>query len=199
MLPFLCTLTFAGSQPDGWRNVNDVTWQRNYTALLRDGSCVTGQIVSSGDQTLNLKPWIAPTVILKRDDILRLTDDQSSSPRNTVYTGRTSWSDLKAAEARGTEYLNVTMRDGKERKLRTPKIYDDAIMIGTETFLKAEIQWVSYVRFRPLTTDEENLHRRSGDFLAPRLWFGALFLGKISVPMYNSDRMEDNTPASCHK
>jgi len=105
---------------------------------------------------------------------------------------------VKEAGPRSTEFLRIVTKRGEEWRWEQPTISDDSVLFEDKNIAKANIRYVSYVRFKPLTRREEYVHHENVDLLAPRLWFNYLMLGKIGVLLYNSDLAEDNSPVGCH-
>jgi hypothetical protein len=94
--------------------------------------------------------------------------------------------------------LDIVTKSGEEWKWKQPTIAEDSLIFEGKTVAKANVRYISYVRFKPLTKSEEYFHHKNVDLFAPRLWFNALMLGRISVLLYNSELAEDNSPAGCH-
>jgi hypothetical protein len=156
-----------------------------------------GFLVSANDQAVVIRDS-GNDVIIKRADVLRVSDDDShAGPHDTVFSGRSSWSDVKAADPKGPEYLHILMKGGEELKWAKPTVSDDSVSFEGRTIAKAEVRYVSYVRLKPITRYEEHVAHENVNWLAPRLWFNYLMLGKISVLIYSAELAEDNSPAGC--
>jgi hypothetical protein len=179
-----------------WNNLKHVTWDRGYEVILRDQKCVRGVINSVTDDTLVLSNGGPTTQVVKREDVLRVSDGPGA--RNTVFNTRSSWTDVKEAMPGWKEYLSIVTKDGHTLDWKQPTVSDDSISFERKTVPKPQIQSVSYVRYKPLTSNEEYFHHRSADLFAPRLWFHALFLGTITVPLYDSALVEDNSHIICN-
>jgi hypothetical protein len=173
-----------------WDNLKEITRDTTYRIVFRDGRCLKGNLISSNGQQVVLTSGAA-----QRADVLRIQDVGpyivSSVP---VYSGRSSWADVKAA---GAGNLLVVTKRGEQRRLEWPEILDARIIFNGETLEKVDVGTVSYIRFRPLTSREEYVHHENVDLLAPRLWFKGLLLGKISVKLYDSAMAEDNSKLGC--
>ena len=185
---------------DGWRNLRQITWDRQYTVVIRDGHCVSGTLVSATEQQVAIRQprWVdsGKELVIKRADVLRISDIRYRAGY-PIFSGRSSWSDVKSAEPVSTEYLHVITKAGAEWKWKQPVILDESVAFEGKTVAKSDIRYVSYVRFKPLTEHQEWLVQESGEFLDPRLWFNGIMRDKLSVLLYNSIVVEDNSPISC--
>jgi hypothetical protein len=185
----------AGRVDDSWGNLRIVTKDREYVVVLHDRRCVRG-FVSANDQELSVMDGSGSRLI-KRDDILRVSDTWGSNARDTVFSGRSSWTDVQDADPRGREYLRVVTTRGEEWTPKQPKVADLFISGDGRTVQKTDVRSVQYVRFVPMTSKEEYVHHENVDLLAPRLWFGGLMMPRINVLLYDSARPEDNSGIAC--
>lgn len=193
----LPALTRAADIEDGWRNLKRVTRDRLYAVVLHDGHCAKGFLVSANDQVIVVRDS-AKDVVIKRADALRVSDDNlHAGAHDTVFSGRSSWSDVMAADPKGPGYLHISMKGGEELKWSKPTVSDGSLSFEGRKVAKTEVRYVSYVRLKPLTRSEQYVSHENVDWLAPRLWFNYLMLGKISVLLYNAELVEDNSPAGC--
>ncbi len=159
----------AADVEDGWSNIRRVTRDRFYAVVLRDGRCESGSLVSANDQAIVIGDSGKERVI-RRTDVLRVSDDSLyADTRDTVFSARSSWLDVKDVGPKGTEYLHILTKHGEEWKWQKPTVSDDSV----------------------------SFEGRKVDWLAPRLWFNGLILGKISVLLYNSELAEDNSSVRC--
>jgi hypothetical protein len=134
---------------------------------------------------------VLSSAIALRADVLSVTDARWPIP---VYSGRSSWADVKAS---GGGRLVIVTKGGKRQEWDDAAISDDSISLKGKMLAKADVATISYLRFRPLTDSEEYVHHENVDFLAPRLWFRGLMLGKISVKLYDASMVEDNSDVGC--
>ena len=197
VVAFLPATAGVADVEDGWHNLRRVTHDRGYTVVFRDGQCTHGRLSSGGDQTIAFEFQPGQVRVIRRSEVLRISDNPSAPAHDAVFSARSSWTDLKDAKPQATEYLHIVTKRGEELKWKPAAISDDSVAFEGRTLAKADVRYVSYVRFKPLTTTEEYIHQESADLLAPRLWFHSLMLGKISVLFYNSDLPEDNSPLEC--
>jgi hypothetical protein len=199
----LVTMSLAfGQMPaaaeDGWSNLSRVTRSRTYAVIFRDGRCAKGLLVSANDQTITIEADSGKDhLVIKRADVLRVSDSPFALTNDTIFSARSSWIDVRETHPKATEYLRIVTKVGEEWKWKQPTSSDNSVNFEGRRIPKADIRYVYYVRFTPLTQREEYLDHEAGVWLAPRLWFNGLMLGKISVLLYNSDLAEDNSPVGC--
>ena len=187
----------AEAPKDGWPNLKHITRDRLYAVVLREGGCEYGVISSVGEQFLILGTDSALGLALKRSQIVRVSDNLTAPARIAVFSGRSSWVDVMAATPTGNEYLHVVTKSGQELKLRQPQVSADAILAEGAGIGKSEVRFVSYVRNKPLDVDEEYLHIDDLKWLKSIPYVGEHLPTRISVPLYNADLPEDNSPLKC--
>jgi len=175
-----------------WDNLREITRDRLYVVALRDGRCIHGRIISSTDQQL-----VLDSATNWRVDVVRVADIPFPSATGPVYSGRSSWDDVKAVHPQWSEYLLIQTNRGEELKWKNPNVLGDSIAFVASALRKADVKTVSYVRFKPMTKTEDWYDTESAVILAPRLWFHRAMLGKISVTLYNSGVAEDNSKLGC--
>ncbi|HYK62228.1 MAG TPA: hypothetical protein VEV85_22515 [Bryobacteraceae bacterium] len=193
---FLAAISVAAPS-DGWNNLKHVTRDRPYAVILRDKQCQYGTLSSVGEQALVLATYTGLGVLIKRSQIARVTDNPTEPTRGAVFSARSSWLDVKAAAPKTTEYLHIVTKGGEEWKWKKPTVSNDSITFEQITVGKAEVRYVSYVRFKPLTVEEEFFHQEDLSWLASIPWVSDLVSRKISVLLYNSDVPEDNSAIAC--
>jgi hypothetical protein len=188
----------AADVDDGWNNLRQITRERSYGFVTRDGKCYDAAIRSVNDRDVQIHTADGRDLVLLRADILRVSDYLDADQRDTVYSGRSSWDDLHRSMVRGSEYLIIVTKQGEElRSGRRLGISRDWVSIDTKTIEKSEVQFASYVRYEPLTRWEQNVHHAKMDLFAPKVWFRGAFLKKIPVLMYNAILPEDNSTVRC--
>jgi len=193
---FLAAIS-AAAPGDGWRNLKHVIRDRPYAVILRNKQCEYGALSSVGQQALVLATYSGRGVLIKRSDIARVTDNPAEPTRGAVFSGRSSWIDVKAAAPEAAEYLHIVTKDGEEWKWKQPTVSDDSITSQRITVDKADVRYVSYIRFKPLTVEEEFFHQEDLKWLAAIPLLRDLAPGRISVLLYNSDLPENNSPIAC--
>jgi len=188
----------AAGADDGWSNLARVTRERSYGFVTRDGECYEAEIRSADNQKVTIHSAGTGDLVLPRADVLRVSDFPNALPRDTVYIGRSSWTDLQLSGPRGSEYWVIVTKQGEElRSDHTWGIAKDWVSANGRTIEKLEVESAIYVRYEPLTRWEQNVHRAKMDLLALRIWFRGTFLKKIAVLMYDASLPEDNSPVRC--
>jgi hypothetical protein len=193
----MATLMRAADANDGWGNLKEVTQGRQYTVRLRDGRCEQGRLGPAGAQSFSLRTGSGKDLVVTRADVLRVSDRAAATAHDAIFSGRSSWLDVREAYPSLTERIRVVTRRGEERTWIQPKVSDDSMSVEGTAISKTGIQSVSYLRFRPYTDREEDLVREDVRLLSPRFWFNGLMLGKISVLLYSSGMPEDNSLLRC--
>jgi len=133
-----------------WDNLKAITRDRSYTVALRDGRCMRGHLVSFDAQQVVLDSGVASRV-----EVLRVADDHTAAVHNLIFSGRNSWADVKASGPRGTEYLLIVTKRSEQLKWKRPTISDDSIVFDGKTLAKVDVARISYVRFKPLTDNDQ--------------------------------------------
>jgi hypothetical protein len=190
------TLCAAGDD-NGWRNLEHVTRDRDYTVVLRDLRCIQGRLLSTGDDAISLQIDQARQAIIKRARVLRVGEYRNAPSHDTVFSGRSSWADVVTGEPKASEYLLIVTKKGEQVHWHRPNVSESSVSGDGKTLLKSDVRLVSYVRFTPLTRQEEYAEHEGVALAAPRLWFNLAMLGEITVPLYDSDVTEDNSPVTC--
>jgi len=122
----------------------------------------------------------------------------------TVYSGRSSWSDLMAMEAfQVLLYVNTT--SGKSNRGRLQKATGSSVTLadafGKEVSLaKPEIARADFVQAKPLNDNQEFYWEElaAARIFDPALYPRLLHLGdKMQVRLYDSALPEDNSPIQC--
>ncbi len=187
----------AMESDDGWENLKRITRDRSYTIISRDSKCLVGMLAAVDSKSI----WIvgeSKSAEIPRTAVLRITDVSSELARDVIYSGRSSWIDVEGAIPQGSEYLHVQMKTGEQWTWKQPKVTSESIVFGNKSVVKRDVRRVWYVRYKPTTATEDYVRHENATLLAPRLWFDGLILGKIRVPLYDSEREADESPIACH-
>ena len=194
-------VSLAAAPNDGWNNVKNSIRNCSYVVLSRDDRCTVGKFVSADEQSLQLQAMNAKgtydLISLQRGQILRVSEDSNQTTHNTVFSGRSSWNDVKTAEPQASEFLSVITKQGQKFKLKKPKVTDDVIAVGRTTMSKDDIRFVSYVRFKPVSDSAARNWGEVGIFAWPAFWIYQRMLPKISVLLYNSTEKQDDSTLAC--
>jgi hypothetical protein len=180
----------------GWNNLKSVTRDRGYVVVLQDHTCTGGKIASVTDQGVVLGSDLNQiTHLLKLEDVLRVGEGWVAG--NAIYSARSSWSDVKETMPRWREYMTIVTNEGRKLQWKQPMVSEDSITFEGHSLPKSDVRYVSYVRYKPLTPTQELFAHENVELLAPRLWFHDLFLGKMSVLLYDASLIEDDSPLVC--
>jgi hypothetical protein len=194
-------VSLAAAPNDGWNNLKNSIRNCSYVVLSRDGRCTVGKFVSADEQSLQLQVMNAKgtydPISLQRAQILRVSEDSNQTTHNTVFSGRSSWSDVKTAEPQASEYLSVITKQDQELKFKKPKVTDDIITVGRTTVKRDDIRFVSYVRFKSISDSAARNWGEAGIFVWPAFWIYQRMLPKISVLLYNSAEKQDDSTLEC--
>jgi len=197
-MPIILGLAVLGAAEldDGWLNMKRVTRDRPYAVLLRNSHCIRGGLLRVSEDALVLQIQPGRELVIERSQVLAVADYSHYSPNDyaLVFSGRSSWSDVKDVGLRGSEYLSVITKHSQQQRWSNPTVSDDSITGEGRAISKTDVRFVYYYRFKPLTLEEEYLDLERADLFAPRLWFHGALLGKIAVLLYDSTVQEDNSP-----
>jgi len=199
---FWVTLSIAANVDDGWSNLKGITRNRSYVVLYPDSHCVRGRLLSVDDGALQLQvgplAGSSQTLVIQRPQVLRVSEAFPGSPHDAVFSGRSAWSDVKAAAPVLSEYLFVITKQGKKSRWTKPAVSNDSIAAGRRTVLKSDIRFVSYVRFKPVSDSEAYNWREAGIYAWPFFWLRQHTMAKISVLFYDSEAQQDDSPIACN-
>ncbi len=180
-----------------WDNLKLVTHRRSYGFVLRDGTCVTGKIVSVAADAVKIDQPTPAT--LKRPDIIRVSDGDHSY--SVVYSSRSSWSDVAGIPPNENEYLRVVTKDGKQHEGSADQVGEAGMTLVKKgksvNIAKSDVARVYFVRLKPLSdsarySDEEHFP------LNPELWPYYWNIGvHMPVLLYDSAEPEDNSKIVC--
>jgi hypothetical protein len=153
--------------------------------------------MSAREDSISLQIDAVRQQVINRVHILRIADYRNAPSHDTVFSGRSSWADVIAAEPKASEYVLVITKRGEAFRWRRPMVSADSIAGDGKVVPKSDVRFVSYVRFTPLTSSEEYALHEGIVLFAPRLWFNGAMLRKISVLLYDAEAKEDNSPVAC--
>lgn len=114
--------------------------------------------------------------------------------KDLLYNGRSSWSDVGEIAPIWRERVSVTTKQGKELRGKLSAFTSLSFRIGRRRMLKADIQIVDYLRYKPLTGKQEYLVHEQASLLDVRLWFHRWLVPMIRVRVFDAAATEDNKP-----
>ncbi len=119
----LAVLSFGAEVEDSWHNVDRVMRNRDSYVFLRNGQCVHGGLLSASDQEAILQDQTGHRVILRRGEILRFAESDTDA-RDAVFSGRSSWMDLKESGPFWRESVRIVTKTGQEFDWGLPTFSD---------------------------------------------------------------------------
>lgn len=85
----------SAPRDDSWDNLKHITHRRSYLVVDRQLNCVYGRISAVTDRSLKLKAdSTSARVTLERSKILRILESPTGG--GTIYSGKSSWSEIRA-------------------------------------------------------------------------------------------------------
>lgn len=215
--------TLAGAQTnstneDIWNSVRQLTHRNSFTFLLRDQSCLTGEIKKVTNRAVIVRPMSAPAVTIREENVSRIIlgswFDTPSFPYRSmitiVYSGRSSWSDVMQLGSPVAKLpmrktpLTVITKTGHTYSGDLRRATDDELSLivnGKETAVsKADIARVTLLQLKPLTSAGEYSWDELGPMVVfdPELYPRLFHLGDtMPVRIYDSALPEDNSAITC--
>ena len=203
--------TCAADADDSWDNLGRVNRSRTYTFMDRDSLCVGGRIASFTDQSVTVQTtrWRRSAagkmtvdqgvVTLERPKVMLVGEDARIG--DALYSGRSSWSDLKDIHLEPGESVTIVTTDGKHHNGKLGAAGENQVTLtrsGREVkFSKSDVRRFYYVRSKPLSDSGADAAREAV-FLDPELWPYLLGITpKVRVLLYDSSVPEDNAPLHC--
>lgn len=188
---------------DSWKNLRKVTRGRNYTVVPRTGECITGKLGAVKADYLTLKLLKGKQVRVEKRDILRVT----TGDEYIVYSGRSSWSDVRTYSSYPTEAVMITTRTTGQRYVgKIASLSNAAVTLslpgGTVKLAKGRIATLSIISYTPLSYGNDYWAEEC--FLPPvcmlnvGLWPRVLgYHLRIQVLLYDSSQPEKDSPIAC--
>jgi hypothetical protein len=198
----------ALAQSRSWSELQTLKHNYEMEIFQKNGQCHTGVIdkitpsslvaVLYGKELANAQ-LAKHTQEINKDDVLAL-----GSGHNIVYSGRSSWIDVREAKPAHAEWLSVRTIGGEEIKGSVDSISDSELVLNVfgskRSVPKSQIKTVDYVRQRPMSEDEEYFAQEAPELLplSPDYWLRAAGLSsKLHVRLYDSSLPEDNSAHPC--
>ena len=209
LMPAVCGC--AVDRDDPWDNLRRVNQSRTYMFMDRDSACVAGRIVSFTDQSVTVQStrWRRSAsgkmtedrrlLILERPRVLFV--GERGLVQDAIYSGKSSWSDLKEIHPVAGESVTIVTRDGKQHSGKLAASEENRVTLSRggkkAEFSKSDVLRFYYVRAKPLS-DSGAYAAQEMVFMDPELWPYMLHVApKIRVMLYDSSMPEDNTPLYC--
>ena len=196
LFPILVAMAvLADPAETSWDALRHLPKRHVYTVLSRGGACVTGAFVSADDKEFVLALPQQREHSLSRPDILRISLGETADIHSTVYSARSSWTDLLA--------------------LQTPPYYSDLMVVTSDNRrFKGPLLGVSRdqltlfvddheMRFAKEYVDRVFLTSTKPSFEGPGAHRGLIKLPKKGnsqpqpVPLYEITERQDDSPVDC--
>lgn len=192
-------LQLRGSEASAaWQRLGSLERSNAYTIVLRDGSCQTGNIQTVEPKKLTLQSGVT----VQRAEVLYV--GEGVSPHNILYSGRSSWNDVREVKPVRLETLESRLKTGKSIRGSFIGASDSDLTVKsfgrTAKISKLDIAEVNYVRFKPVSEGHRYFAQEAAglQFLDPKAWQYLLRIDALmSVPIYDSAMPEDDAPLSC--
>ena len=183
----------------GWQKLGTLERSNAYTIVLRNGSCQSGKIQKVEPDKLTLQSGNA----VVRSDVLYI--GEGVSPHEILYSGRSSWYEVKEVKPARFEGLDIRLKSGKSMSGSVISASDSDLTIKrfgrAIRILKQDIAQVNYIRFKPVSEGHRYFAQEAAglQFLDPKTWQYLLRIDALqSVRIYDSAIPEDNSPISCN-
>jgi hypothetical protein len=186
-----------------WNNLQTVTHGRSYTVLGRQGKCISGKIGKVTTDYVSLKLSNGTDVNIERHDVLRVT----SYPSYVIYSGRSSWADVREYLSYPTEAVRVTLKAPPTEYVGKGELVSEVDITmsqprGHVKLKKSQISTVDIISYTPLSDGNEYWAEECGItpicVLNVGLWPRLLGFGpRMRVRLFDSSLPEDNTPVPC--
>lgn len=193
-------------QDDQWKNLMHADRRPTYTVVTRQLGCTVGKIDAVTRQTVTLKRPDGTTESIAKQDVLRSTDQEIAS-LGIVYSGRSSWLDVKNCcpnpKRYSGVYLRLVMLDGKKHEGELVGVQDTNLTLRdgrqTNQFAKLDISRVYLVRYKRMSKSAEAAFTELFVFkvLDPQLWPYFLRIGTAYVLLYDSRMPDDDSEIDC--
>ncbi|GGG95591.1 hypothetical protein GCM10011586_08320 [Silvibacterium dinghuense] len=207
-------------ESDPWQSLKQLKPGLGFVFIERSLTCQYGELEKVTDTNVSIKTKQG-TEIIHKADLMRIrygfgghavANDNPNLPLFTLYSGRSSWSDILAFvpfQSKVHPYaafrFTLTTKDGRIHRGILNGVSAEQITLADKsgnatTFLKKEIVQVDYITEKPLSDtqefywDELGVGRIFDPQLYPRLFHLA---DTMSVTLYQSARAEDDSVIIC--
>jgi hypothetical protein len=192
LLLFACLAKLASASEESWKNLGHTIAESTYTVAMRDGRCVTGHVKSFDDQHVTVGSFK-----LDRNDVVRVSDGPDVAAHDSIYSGRSSWSDLQRSEPNKYEHIQLELKNGATRKCSNFSATEAEATCDGSRIEKPRVARGYYIRLAPASEWEHYVARENVTFLAPRTWFDLALFPRIKVPLYDEALPQEDSKVEC--
>jgi|SRR5579862_8652082 len=206
----LMTISFLLGQDPSWMNLGHIDHGNTYYLILRNGSCLQGTIRSVNPDTLSLAVLnpgsknrtdvaTAPRLVtVARSDALQVKDGLNQF--DILYSGRSSWRDVRAVPSHSREYFSITLKSRESFSGEPTGSTDSQLSVkrskSAMDIAKTDIALVDYVRIKPAPANR--LQEFPVELFDPRNWPFIFNVGvQLRVPLFDSTLPEDDSILQC--
>jgi hypothetical protein len=192
LLLLTCLAKAESALDRSWRNLGHTIKESSYTVAMRDGRCLTGHIESFDGKYVTVG-----SSKLERKDVARIGDGTSVADHDPIYSGRSSWSDLRQSEPNEFERIELELKNNVTRKCRSFSASEDEATCDGSRIKKSEVVRGYYIRLAPATEWEHHAAHEGVTFLAPRTWFNHALFPRIKVLLYDEALPDESVKVAC--
>ena len=188
----------AADRDVGWPKLGTLERSNAYTILLRDRTCEMGKIRKVDLSKMTLESGNA----VLRSEVLFV--GQGVVAHEILYSGRSSWNDVKRVQPAPLEKLSVRLKSGRSMSGSVTNVSDSDLTIkrlgDSIKIPKHDIAQVDYIRFKPVSETHRYFAQEAVwlQFLDPKEW---QYLPRIdallSIRIYDIELPEDNSSLRC--
>lgn len=198
---FCMPLVHAAGKDDPWNVLKHITHRSTLAFIVSGSDCMKGKIQSVADDSIKIKLQGGAAITIDRRKLVRV----EGYGVGVIYSGRSSWADVKAIRHDLDERARVLTKDGRKYQGKA-QTSDTDITIErsgkTTTVLKNNIAQVYFLTDRPASDSLDGVAEEEPGlaWLDPELWlYMAQKSNPITVRLYDSSLPEDNSPVNCHR
>lgn len=181
-----------------WQLLKHITHRSTLSFFIDSAPCVRGRIKKVADRSITINLEQGGSRTLAREKVLRITGYGVS----TIYSGRSSWEDVKSIRSDLGYRLRVVTKD-RRRHDGKATASDQEIKVSAsskeETIAKSDVAQVFYFTDRPASDilDEMVLETPYLAIFDPELWVYMIQKSDpLPILLYDASMPEDNRPLS---
>jgi hypothetical protein len=193
------TLMRGADKEDPWVILKHTTHRSTLAFMVRGEGCYKGKIRAVADDSIRVKLQSGATITIERSTLVRV----EGYAVGAIYSGTSSWADVKAIRSDLGERARVVAKDGNKYEGKA-QASDTEITVEhagkNETILKSNVARVDRFTDRPASDSLDSFAQEGGGLLVldPEAWvYMAQKASPLSVRIYDSSLPEDNTRVSC--